>query len=403
MKYFKNTELAKIYKVSEKSVRNWIDAAEAGKLDLTLHEERGKKFIANNSKNTRIVEELVAKGKKYKNSRGYKTVQPSEDFYKLYNKKQILDIISNLDNYSEIPIQYTYVNGGAKRWDSYTRHLLEEDAPNSLTNTIELLDLNLGYLEKLLEGYSGVNIIDIGVGNALPVRSLVQHFIDKGMLKRYIGIDISKDLLQIAHYNLTKWFGDKVHFEGHVRDIVYERFDDLVVSESFGDDAGSTANLILFLGGTLNNFREPNRALATIHDSMSKDDLLLFTKKLDTQKSRRYFEMVASGNQAIDLVLDLLNIDKSLYDLEQYFDEPRMAREAVAKLKVALSVKFELNGQQRIVDLNKDEGILLWRARHQSAVETIGQFDENGFELLEAMRSKDKDYILMISKIKTER
>ena len=66
MKYFKNTELAKLYHVSEKSVRNWIDAVEIGKLDLDLFDQKGKFYIANTTKNTRTIEALVEKGKKYK-------------------------------------------------------------------------------------------------------------------------------------------------------------------------------------------------------------------------------------------------------------------------------------------------------------------------------------------------
>jgi len=77
----------------------------------------------------------------------------------------------------------------------------------------------------------------------------------------------------------------------------------LLVGESFGEDAGSTANLVLFLGGTLSNFRDPSHVLSTIHNSMGKNDLLFFTKKLDTERARRFFELAAPGNQALELVL----------------------------------------------------------------------------------------------------
>lgn len=401
MKYFKNTELAKVYSVSEKSVRNWVNAAEQGKLELSLHEERGKKYIANTSRNITVVEELVKKGKKYKNSRGYKIVKPKVDFYKLYNDKQIFDIISSIDIYREIPLQYCYFDGGAERWDQYVKHLMEGTTPNSLTSTIQLVDLNMPYLDTLLEGYTKVNVIDIGVGNGMPVRTILEHLKDKGLLKRYIGIDISKELLDITEKNVKTWFGNNFPFEGHVRDINYERFNDLLVSESLGDDNETTINLVLLLGGTLNNFRQPDHPLNTIHDSMGKKDLLVFTKKLDTIKSRRYFDFTAPGNLAFELVLHLLNIDSSYYTIEQYFDEQKMAREVSAKLTVAISIEFEINGLRKSLELNKNEHILLMRARHQSAFDAIQQFNTNGFDLLETMRSKDGDYFLITSRIKT--
>jgi len=135
MKYFKNTELAKLYNVSEKTVRNWVQAAAEGKLDLRLHTENDKQYVANLSHNTSLIEELAKKGKKYKNSRGFKTIKPTAEFYKLYDPKQIMDIIANLDIYKEIPLQYSYFNSGAKRWDAYTQNLAKQDTPNSLRNT----------------------------------------------------------------------------------------------------------------------------------------------------------------------------------------------------------------------------------------------------------------------------
>lgn len=400
MKYYKNTELARLYKVSEKAVRNWVEAAAAGRLDLRLHDENGKRYIANSAKNHEIVEDLVSRGRKYKNSRGHKVVEPSRRFYEIYNSKQIVDIITNLDVYRESPLQYSYFNSGAKRWDTYTRKLLKEDASNALSNTVGLLDTNMQYLDQLVEDYTAVNIVDIGVGNALPVRNIITHFRDRGLLKRYIGIDISPEMLAIAEKNIRKWVDGDVRVEMHTRDIVNDRFDDLLVADSFDEDHGSTINIVLFVGGTLPNFRQPSRTLSTIHDSLGKNDLLLYTKKLDNPKSRRFFDVSAPGNQEIDLVLGLLNIDKSLYSLEQFFDESKRAREVYAKLNVAVSIEFELDGHKKMVDLSKDDSILLWRAQHQHFVEIIDQFDRADFDLMQATRSKDKTYALTISRIK---
>ena len=401
MKYFKNTELAKLYNVSEKSVRNWIEAARQGKLDLQLFEEGGKSYMLNSSYNTQQVEKLVQKGKKYKNTRGAKIVKPSSKFYKLYNQKQIVDIISNIDIYREIPLQYCYFNSGAEHWDQYTQNLLNEYGPNPLNSTVQLLDLNLPYLDLLLEDYSVVNIVDVGVGNALPIRKVLAHFADNGKLNRYIGLDISNEMLDIAKNNVKKWFGGKVKLEGHIRDFNQDRFGDLLVADSFNDSEANVANLIFFLGGTINNLREPDHALAAVHDSMGKDDIFLFSKRLDTEKSRRHFDVTAPGNLATTLVVDLLNIHKDFYDVEQYFNEQKMAREARIKLKVAITIEFELQGKRRSVEVNKGESILVWRASHQGALETIAQFDTNGFELVQAAKSTDQNYILMMSKIKT--
>jgi hypothetical protein len=134
---------------------------------------------------------------------------------------------------------------------------------------------------------------------------------------------------------------------------------------------------------------------------MSKKDILVFSKKLDTARSRRHFDQTVSGNQDMELVLKLMNVSSTYYTLEQSFNENKMARELRARFNVAVSLRFDVGGHERVLDLNKDDSILLWRARHQTAAETINQFDANGFELLQACRSQDQDYIQLISKIKT--
>ncbi len=399
MKYFKNTELAKVYNISEKSVRNWVDAAQNGKLDLQLIEYRGKSYIANVTKNTQAIKELVEKGKKYRNSRGLKVVRPSEKFYELYSKKQIFDIISNIDIYREIPLQYIYFNSGAQHWDAYTRSLLEQETPNALTSTISLLEDSFAYLDSLIPQGTRVNIVDVGPGNGLSIRNVIEHFKQQGILSRYIGLDISKELLAIDKANLTKWFGNEVRFEGHICDIVYDRFNEFVTHDLFKEEE-PTINLVFFLGGTLNNFRQPDRALATIHESMGKNDIMILTKKLDTENARRTFQNATSGNPEVELVLNLLNIDKSYYTTELYFDDTKMARELQAKLNIAINIEFEIDGETRIIELNKDDSILLWRAWHQTAVEAIDQLDKDGFDLMHAARSKDRDYFVHISKIK---
>jgi len=409
MKYFKNTELAKLYNISEKSVRNWVQAASEGKLDLELYETSGKLFVANTSKNTAQILQLVEKGKKFRNTRALKISHPTSELYRVYSQKQIYDIIANLDIYREIPYEYSYFNGGATRWDAYTSKLLAERTSNPITNTIELLDLNLDYIDTLVKGFANVNVVDVGVGNCLPIRNLLQHFLSKGTLKRYIGIDISSDMLNIAERNIKEWFDGKVNFEGYVKDINYDRFNDLLVADSFTDSEGPTINLVLFLGGTISNLRDPNRALSTIHESMSKTDLLIFTKKPDTSNSRRYFDFVSETSNSktpFDFqtfrgktVVEYLGIDEDFYEVEQFFDKENRVRKVHIKLKVALSIEFKVEGKMRAVEFDKGESILLWRAQHQDTLEIIQQFNDNDFDILELMKTNDKEYLMLITKI----
>jgi len=404
VKYFKNTELAKIYNVSEKSVRNWIQAARDGKLDLQLYEKNGKNYIGDTSKNTALITQLVERGKKYKNTRSYKVVRPTDKFYKLYSAEQILDIISGLEIYREIPRQYNYFDGGAEYWDKYVKRLATEETPNILNSTLKLLDVNQDYLDFLLNNYKRVNVIDVGAGNAWPIKKLLSHLIDEQKLGRYIALDISSQMLKIAEKNIAEWFGDKVHFEGKALDINYDRFSSVIANEYMTKEGKDTINIVIVFGGTIGNLRSPDGAFKVIHDSMGRKDLLIHAIKLDTEATRRYFDFSADAQlqplaPQYKFIVDLLNIDPSYYEVEMGYDQVHSHRFLRIRLKVALTINFDFDGIERSVDLNKDDAILMWRYVHQDMFATLDQLKRTEFHPLHASLTDDGEYLLSISRI----
>jgi hypothetical protein len=404
VKYFKNTELAKIYNVSEKSVRNWIQAAREGKLDLQLYEKNDKLYIGDTSKNISLISQLVERGRKYKNTRSYKIVKPTSRFYDLYSPEQILDIISALEIYREIPRQYNYFDGGATYWDRYVKRLATEETPNIFTNTLKLLDINQDYLDFLLSNYRRVNVIDVGVGNGWPVRGILSHLLEERKMGRYIALDISSEMLKIAEDNINQWFEGKVNFEGKQLDINYDRFSSVISNEYMTKEGKDTINLVLVLGGTLGNLRAPDGALKVIHDSMGRKDLLIHTIKLDTETTRRYFDFSADAQlqplaPQYKFIVDLLNIDPSYYNVEMGYDEEHMHRFLRIRLKVALTINFDFDGIERVVDLNKDDSILMWRYVHQDMFATLDQLRRTEFHPLHASLTDDAEYLLSISRI----
>lgn len=407
MQYYKNSELAELCAVSKRTIGVWIKAAQEGKLPIQLHQVDGRYYIANTSKNLATLKQLTEKGKKYKNTRGQKTASPRPEFYQLYDRKQLFDIIQNLDIHREIPRQYNYFSGGATHWDSYASRLWDEETPNILNSTIELLHSNLGNIDRLIGDRRRVNIIDIGPGNCLPVKELLTHLVyETDVLARYIAIDISEEMLEIARRNIKQWFGDRVAFEGYVRDITYERFNDLVVEETLRDDANESMNLVLFLGGTPANFRSQDDAFKAVCNSMGRNDVLLYSKKLDSEQSRRFFDFNI-GNTIQPLppqykfLVDLLGLDESLYEVETGFDENLRCRYLRLRLKVATSLVVTFPEGSRTIEFNKGEAILIWRAWHQTAREIIDQFERTGFALLQASTTEDREYLLVAAAVDT--
>jgi uncharacterized SAM-dependent methyltransferase len=407
MLYFKHSELVNDYHVSLKTVHNWIDAAKQGKLGLQLHEHNGRMYVSNTPANTLELDKLADNGKKYRNALHHKVAYPISDFYRLYSRKQILDIISNLNIHREIPRQYNYFDQGAVNWEKHSELMWNASTPNILRSTVDLINANLSTIDTLLEGHDRVNVIDIGPGNAQPVRQLLEHLLEKNVLHRYIAIDISEKMLRIAERNIKKWFGDRIRFEGYVRDITYERFDDLLVDDMLDKNADETLNLALLLGATPVNFQAPRDLLKVIYSSLGSDDLLVYSSGVDTPTNRRFFESNAdAGASALSskysYIFGLLNIDESTYDVEMGFNAEKRVRYIRVRLKVGLTINFKFKNGERNVKLDKGDTILLWRAWHQTALEIITDFGETGFTLLQASLTKDRQFLLSISGVETK-
>lgn len=407
MLYFKNSELTSTYRIALNTVLNWIKAAQNGKLSLELVKIGERYYIASTAQNVATVERLVEERKKYRNSRNARVVTPLPKFYELYDEKQILDIISNLDIHHEIPLQYSYFDGGADYWDDYSNRMIADPAHNLLTRTIKLLDMNDNYVDDLIAPFQKVNVVDLGPGNGLPVREFLRRLMDRGVLGRYIAIDLSPSILEHLGRNLKTWFGDTSFFEPHLVDFTQERFGHILSQSYLGEEVDQTANILLYLGGTVANFRNPDDALNVIHQSMGRNDLLVMSSKLDTAQSRRFFDFSSKpGASSLAanhrLILDLLTVDPADYEVEMGFDTNKNQRYIQARLKVPLRIDFAFPGGTRSVELEKGDAILLWRFWQFNSVQVLSRLVSNGFYPLASTQTVDKEYILTVSPIKIE-
>lgn len=407
MHYFKHSELVDKYHVSLKTVHNWIDAAKNGKVDLKLYRENGRTYIANVADNVRIIESLAHNGKKYRNTLHHKVVSPKPEFYNIFDRRKILDIIRSINIHKEILDEFNYFDEGAEDWDKWVKRLESDTTPNYLGGTRTLLRENFATIDKLSKVYTRVNVIDIGAGNGYPVRELLTYLVEQGKLNKYIAIDISQDMLNIVERNIHEWFDGKVKFEGHVRNVTYERFDDVLVDDMLDEQGDQTFNLVLLLGGTAMNFRSPKAAFQTIYGSMGPDDMLIYVVKPDTDASRRYFDFSQSetgvGAKNFTPIIELLDIDASLYDLEMGFDEKKHMRYVRMRFKTALTIEFVLESGKHSVKFEKGETLLLLRIWHQTPLEIISEFEEVGFTLLHSDLTEDRQFLMTISGIEVEK
>lgn len=403
MRYFKNTELMKLHGISDKAVRNWIKASLDGKNSLELCRIDNKFYIADTVDNSAIIQSLVHKGKKYRNARSHKIIEPTPDFYNLFSDTQIIRIANALETYYEFPQEYRYRGAGAYAWESYLRKLSSSGSPNTLLNVVSLMQANFHSIEELIRNYQYVNIIDIGVGNGSAIKNVVESLSKLGKLKKYVGIDISPELLAITKKNISQWDGKPMAVETYVRNVATDQFGDILTRQLYETDSQNSVNLIFFLGGTLINFREPEMVLRSIRDSLGKNDFLISSLKLDTEASRRFFDFNPEFDQSFlpphnKNVLDILNITPDFYDIDQGYDEIHKIRYIKVILKYSLTIKIRTKLFAKDIELNKNDTILLWRAHHFTDMETLELYAESGFDLVSAMKNSDATSMLLITK-----
>lgn len=408
MKYFKNVEISKMYGVSLNAVGHWVEGAKEGKVALKVVKDKDRFFILNTQQNLNLMQEMTDNGKKYKNKKAFKIITPTKEFYSVYTPDQIADIIKNIELYKEIPHKYAYIDGGADYWDRYCHKMLKEES-NNLSNTISLFNLNAVYIEDILKGATSINIIDLGPGNGFIGKNFIKNLYDKGLINKYIAIDFSKDMLDIVEKNFITWFGKDFPVETHIKDLYLETFQNLVLKDSLllnNNPNKKHITLVLFLGGTIDNLLIPQKSLELIKESLSRDDVVILTKKLDTKASRMHFDFYSEENDSLILIeqekiiLDHLNILPEYYDVIQYFDKKENLRLIKIILKIDLEIQINTKQFKTLLYLKSKDQITLLRVKHQKYSQVIDMFDQSGLEVISASLSKDKEEIMVISKLK---
>lgn len=156
----------------------------------------------------------------------------------------------------------------------------------------------------------------------------MKHLLEKNLLNKYVAVDISQDMIDIAESNIKSWFGKQVHFVSYVRDISLESMHDIIILESMHEE-NKIKNLVLFVGSTIENQRNWKITLDTLANCLSKEDGLLLGQTLDTKAAKLNFdfkykdeaETIVEPNDFYKdwqelIIPNLLNISPDLYTVK---------------------------------------------------------------------------------------
>jgi L-histidine N-alpha-methyltransferase len=210
----------------------------------------------------------------------------------------------------ELPPKYFYDERGAELFEEIT------GLPEYYQTRTERSILE-GIAPKLAATYRPERLVEFGSGSATKTRLLLSAMNEAGTLRRYVPIDISREMLIASSEEVVR------EYPGMRVDAVIGDFHDGLKGLS-----SSEKSLIIFLGGTIGNFRYADAAdfLRNVASGMGQEDLFLLGVDLvkDPARLNAAYNDAAGVTAEFNLnVLDVVN-----RELEGKFDRSGFAHYA---------------------------------------------------------------------------
>lgn len=353
--YLRPKDILIKYSITAVTLNKWIKDAQNKKNGLELKAINKKYRILNNPHNLLVLDDLKSKSQKYRNKVTKKTYQVGDSFYSSFNHHERIEVYKSLGLKKEINLKYFYKNSGAKYCDSYyqSKNNYIKDKVNSL------LDNSIDDLNYYTGGKHFLNLIDLGPGNGYPAKEILDSSLSK-RIKKYIAVDISQSINEIALNNINTWY-PKLPTQSYIRDFEYDKFGDVFIEHK--DISRDEANIILFLGSTLNNSDDRVTILKNIAGGMLEDDILVSSVTLDNDKNRvknKYIKNEDLAKQS-EWLFALLGIDQDDKRINVDFNPLQNMNYKYLQIDKDYSITFSIENQDVTVDLFKDDKINFWK------------------------------------------
>ncbi len=395
MNFFKNTLVAEKYKVSNSTVGEWVKGAEENKNNLQV-KKVGKKYrILDNENNHAEMLRLKDHGTKYKTSRARKVVEPSQQFYKVFSYEEVIQIINDLDINSFMDQKYAYKNGGAKIWDDNYINFGGDELYSEMAESL----LNESNTFLKFDAKTKFNIVDIGPGNALPVAGFLKKLNNMEILNKYIAVDISKEMLDIAKINLNKYLKPEQIVE-HVVDVEYNNLTRVLYEHKYETEDVIVKNLIFILGDTMSNFYNQVRFLENIRLSIDQNDYFIFGETFDRQPRRLNLLYDYNYVSFYLWILEEMGINVKDCEVKARFDEKEMIRRRYLILDKDYELRVVHKNLNKIIRLSKGREIEIWRHTLWNLSSLVHILDLTGLEICHLTTDQEADRFIAVTRTK---
>jgi uncharacterized SAM-dependent methyltransferase len=392
MTILKSKDVAQKYNISITTVLSWIENATEKKNNLIV-EKVGKKFkIIDSQHNHAELLKLSEQALVYRNKVYVKTVEPHSDLYKDFSRSQLIELVNSLKVKKQVPLKFTYLNKGAKNWDNF----ILDSATNNYHDiqTRNLIKKASLLLNERFKGSKKFNIIDIGTGNSINMEELTKSLLEKNLLNKYIGIDISSNILEISKSKVTR-LSNKIRYKSYVIDVERSDFSEVL----FENKEKNVINLVFFIGGTIGNMENLDYTLTNFYYSLDDEDLLITDDMFDNYEVRSSFQDHRKNRHHIWL-LDFLGIDVDECQIINQYNEEKERRESYLQLDKDYMIEFNNPRINTVVSLFKGERILFWHHGMSKRDSLFKSFSRSNLELADFTTNIKGSHFLAILKAK---
>lgn len=288
----------------------------------------------------------------------------------------------------ELPPKYFYDERGAELFEEITR-LPEYYQTRTERSILERV------APELAREYRPESLVEFGAGSAIKTRLLLNAMSESGLLKRFVPIDISREMLVATAESVVQ------EYPGVRVDAVIGDFND-----GIPESDGNERRLVIFLGGTIGNFRHPDAVnfLSTVAGGMADGDLFLLGIDLVKEPARLNAAYDDAAGVTAEFNLNLLDVLNR--ELDGEFDRSKFLHYAFynpgeSQIEMHLVSREEqsvrINALDMAFEFGRGETILTEISRKFTPRSARNLLEESGMRLITIYTDPEQLFALCLA------
>lgn len=300
--------------------------------------------------------------------------------------KEASEFTTALKGRSEIPLKFEYLKDGVRRWNLLTR------SKNYEIGVIETELIKKVSKEILKDTTEKINLIDLGCGTGEKGMLFLEKL--KRYKKKYVALDISEQMLNLAKTNLSKKFS---HLNSEFHKLDFEGGNFAYITENLREK-NYLKSLILFLGNTLGNVSDKSRVLSNIRESMTlKDNLLIGLELFDPKRIGNILKHYRGNKLWQDNIFTVLNYF-GLKQEDGFFEVNFNKEKSQVEARFVMKKSKEVISGSKKMKLKEGTKILLMISYKAAPKNMQILLAETGFIIQRVFLNENEDYALFLCK-----